>query len=61
MMTTSNHMTMYSFFLVKREPGEDQQTDFKPLSEEEGNIVFERRVGDLLGSREPEFILVQVS
>lgn len=30
------------------------------MSADEGHIVFERRVGELLNSREPEYILVQV-
>ncbi|XP_052126749.1 DNA-directed RNA polymerase III subunit RPC4 isoform X2 [Frankliniella occidentalis] len=45
---------------IKKEPGEEEESDFKPLSEDEGHIVFERRVGDLLGSKKPEYILVQL-
>lgn len=45
---------------IKKEPGDDGAVDFKPMSEDEGHIVFERRVGDLLGSRESECILVQL-
>ncbi|KAK3914791.1 DNA-directed RNA polymerase III subunit RPC4 [Frankliniella fusca] len=45
---------------IKKEPGGEEETDFKPLSEDEGHIVFERRVGDLLGSKKPEYILVQL-
>ncbi|XP_034252885.1 DNA-directed RNA polymerase III subunit RPC4 isoform X2 [Thrips palmi] len=45
---------------IKREPGEDDGEDFKPMSADEGHIVFERRVGELLNSRESEYILVQL-
>lgn len=45
---------------IKTEPGGDDGVDFKPMSADEGQIVFERRVGELLNSRESEYILVQL-
>lgn len=45
---------------IKTEPGEEEEVDFKPMSGDEGHIVFERRVGDLLGSKEAEYLLVQL-
>ncbi|XP_026272115.1 DNA-directed RNA polymerase III subunit RPC4 isoform X3 [Frankliniella occidentalis] len=56
----TEHSEIVSDVKIKKEPGEEEESDFKPLSEDEGHIVFERRVGDLLGSKKPEYILVQL-